>query len=82
MERGAELIGANHPLWLTYADTFHLGFSDVKEYEDSPIFVDGHRLSGKEPDRLFKHMKEAFDFISSQSKTIVDAFHPWTDPAE
>src|SRR5437879_6572448 len=30
MERGAELIGANHPLWLNYADAFHLGFSDVK----------------------------------------------------
>ena len=26
-------------------------------------------------------MKEAFDFISSQSKTIVDPFQPWTDPA-
>jgi monoamine oxidase len=81
MERGAELIGANHPLWLTYADTFHLGFSDVKEYEDSPLFVNGQRLSGKAPERLFKHMQAAFDFISSQSKTIVDPFHPWTDPA-
>jgi monoamine oxidase len=76
MERGAELIGANHPLWLTYADTFHLAFSDVKEYETSPIYVGNHRLSTDEADFLYQHMKDAFDFISSQSKTIVDPFQP------
>lgn len=81
MERGAELIGANHPLWLTYADTFHLAFSDVKEYETSPIYLGNHRLSPDEADSLYEHMKDAFDFISSQSKTIVDPFQPWTDPA-
>jgi len=81
MERGAELIGANHPLWLTYADTFHLAFSDVKEYENSPIYLGNHRLSPKEADTLYEHIKDAFDFISSQSKTVVDPFQPWTDPA-
>jgi len=56
MERGAELIGANHPLWLTYADTFHLAFSDVKEYETSPIYLGNHRLSPDEADFLYEHM--------------------------
>ena len=81
MERGAELIGANHPLWLTYADAFHLAFSDVKEYENSPIYLGDHRLSSDEADFLYEHMKEAFDFIASQSKTIVDPYLPCTDPA-
>jgi monoamine oxidase len=81
MERGAELIGANHPLWLTYADTFHLEFSDVKEYENSSIYLGKHLLLPKDADILFEHMKKAFDFISSQSKTIIDPFQPWTDSA-
>src|SRR6202030_4263233 len=35
MDGRAELIGSNHPLWLSYADQFHLGFSDVLEYNES-----------------------------------------------
>jgi monoamine oxidase len=39
MDGGAELIGSNHPLWLSYADRFHLGFSEVLEYDESPIII-------------------------------------------
>jgi monoamine oxidase len=81
MERGAELIGANHPLWLNYADAFDLGFSDVKDYENSPICLGETPLSARRADSLFDQMKEAFDFISARSKTIIDAFQPWTDSA-
>jgi monoamine oxidase len=80
MDRGAELIGSNHPLWLHYADTFHLGFSDVKDYENSPIRLGKAPLSKNEAKILFQQMGDAFDFISARSKRIVDPFRPWTDP--
>jgi monoamine oxidase len=80
MDKGAELIGSNHPLWLNYADTFHLGFTDVKEYKNSPILLGKTPLSEPEAKALFHEMDKAFDFISVRSKKIVDAFEPWTDP--
>jgi monoamine oxidase len=80
MERGGELIGSNHPLWLHYADTFHLGFSDVTDYENSPVRLGKDTLSKSEAKILFKQMSDAFDFISASSKRIVDPFRPWTEP--
>jgi monoamine oxidase len=80
MDRGAELIGSNHPLWLHYADTFHLGFSDVKDYENSPVRLGKDLLSNAEAKILFEQMSDAFDFVSARSKRIVDPFRPWTDP--
>jgi monoamine oxidase len=80
MDRGAELIGSNHPLWLNYAEAFHLGFTNVKEYKNSPILLGTTPLSDPEAKALFHEMDQAFDFISARSKKIVDAFEPWTDP--
>ena len=37
VERGAELIGSNHPLWRAYAKQFDLDFSDTRDYGDAPI---------------------------------------------
>lgn len=81
MERGAELIGSNHPLWLNYADTFHLGFSDVQEYGDAPIKLGRNRLTHTQAKTLYREMGEALDFISARSKRIIDPFQPWTDPS-
>jgi monoamine oxidase len=80
MDRGAELIGSNHPLWLHYADTFHLGFSDVKDYKNSPVRLGKAPLSNADAKILFQQMSDAFDSISARSKRIVDPFRPWTDP--
>ncbi len=80
MDGGAELIGSNHPLWVFYADLFHLGFSDVLEYDDSPIVIGGTPLKSRQEDKLLAEMNKAFSFISARSKRIVDPFEPWTDP--
>jgi monoamine oxidase len=80
MDGGAELIGSNHPLWLNYADTFRLGFSDVKEYDNCPILLGKKLLSPRREDSLLKQMDKALDYISSRAKKIVDPFAPWTDP--
>jgi len=80
MDRGAELIGSNHPLWVHYADTFHLGFSNVKDYKNSPVRLGKDPLSNADAKILFRQMGRAFDFISARSKRIVDPFRPWTDP--
>jgi monoamine oxidase len=81
MERGAELIGSNHPLWIHYADLFHLHFSAVKDYKTAPIVLGNNPLSKHATKALFHEMDKALDFISARSKTIIDAFRPWTDPS-
>ncbi len=80
MDGGAELIGSNHPLWLLYADHFHLGFSDVLEYKHSPIFVGTKRLNPATARKLLRDMNKAFGYISALAKRIVDPYAPWTDP--
>lgn len=80
MDGGAELIGSNHPLWVHYADRFHLGFSDVREYDQSPIVIGTKILGRREEARLLKEMNKAFSFVSARAKRIVDAYAPWTDP--
>jgi monoamine oxidase len=80
MDGGAELIGSNHPLWVFYADQFHLGFSDVLEYDESPIVIGSAPLKSQQEDKLLAEMNEAFSFISARAKRIVDPFAPWTDP--
>jgi len=80
MDGGAELIGSNHPLWLFYADQFHLGFSDVLEYKESPIVIGKTPLKPAAEKKLLSNMNDAFSFISAHAKKIVDPYAPWTDP--
>lgn len=80
MDGGAELIGSNHPLWLFYAELFHLGFSDVLEYVASPIFIGDTRLKKSAERHLLSEMNDAFSLISSHSKKIIDPYAPWSDP--
>jgi monoamine oxidase len=80
MDGGAELIGSNHPLWLFYADLFHLGFSDVGEDDKSPVVVGTKHIPPGREGKLLAEMNKAFAFISARAKRIVDAYAPWTDP--
>lgn len=80
MDRGAELIGSNHPLWLNYQRIFKIGFTKVLEYKNSPIVVDEKPLKRDEEDELLQEMEEAFAFISATAKGIFDPYCPWTDP--
>lgn len=80
MDGGAELIGSNHPLWVSYADQFHLGFSDVLEDDESPIVIGKKELKPGAESKLLSDMNEAFAFISAHAKKIIDPYAPWTDP--
>jgi len=80
VERGAELIGSNHPLWRAYAKEFGLEFLDTKDYGDAPIRMGGHTLTFEETHKLtdaFDTFKDELDFLAS---TIVDPFEPWSTP--
>src|SRR5262249_26041411 len=60
VEGGAELIGTNHPTWLSYAKQFALDFRDVTEEPgDSPIVLEGKRLSSKDAEALWDELEHA-----------------------
>jgi monoamine oxidase len=81
IEGGAEFIGSNHPLWVSYADRFGLEFRDVTEDEDLdfPIFLAGRRLSGSQAEVLYHEMEEALAFLNDDARGI-DAERPWLSP--
>ncbi len=81
VEGGGELIGSNHPTWVSYADKFGLKFVDVTEDEDlvMPIVLNGKQLSGEEGTKLYEEMDEAFNRLNAKAETI-DADQPWKSP--
>jgi monoamine oxidase len=80
MDKGAELIGSNHPLWLNYHGIFKIGFTNVLEYKNAPIILDGKPLDPDDEKKLGKEMDEALASISAAAKGIFDPYRPWTDP--
>jgi monoamine oxidase len=80
VEGGAELIGTNHPTWLSYAKQFGLTFLDVTEESgDSPIVLDGKRLGAKEAEALFDELEQAHGALDTLASPV-DAAEPWTSP--
>jgi len=77
MEGGAELIGANHPLWLLYRQHFDLRFTDAEDYKNSPIRVGNRTLSFEESETLNDEMKTVLKRLTDLAETIVDPFEPW-----
>jgi monoamine oxidase len=77
MEAGGELIGSNHPLWLIYRQHFGLRFTNVKEYENSPIRVGGCTLSFEESKKLTDEMDVMLKRLTDLAETIIDPFEPW-----
>ncbi len=80
VERGAELIGSNHPLWCQYAKRFNLRFHDTKDYKNAPIRVKGETLSFEKSERLIEEMEKHLDVLNLLAETIVDPFEPWLNP--
>jgi monoamine oxidase len=78
VEGGGELIGSNHPTWVSYAKKFGLGFRDVTESEtlEFPVIVDGRRLSEKESEALFNEMEAAYKRMIADARAI-NADEPW-----
>ena len=81
VEGGAELIGSNHPAWVSYAEKFGLEFSDVGEDKDTsdPVVIDGKLLEPEAAAKLWESMKESLNGLNALAKDI-DADAPWKSP--
>jgi monoamine oxidase len=81
VEGGAELIGSNHPAWISYAQKFKLEFIDVTEDEDAeaPVVLNGRRLTSDESTALWEELETSFNTIVADAKSV-DAEQPWRSP--
>jgi monoamine oxidase len=79
VEGGGELIGRNHPLWCGYAQNFGLKFSNVSEYGNSPVRLNGRTLSFEESRSLVDAMDPHIERLNHLADSIVDPFEPWTN---
>ncbi|MDN5003572.1 flavin monoamine oxidase family protein [Bradyrhizobium sp. GCM10027634] len=83
VEAGGELIGYNHPIWLSLAKRFELGLSVITSDTnfdaldlDMPLFLDGHKLSDREMKLIYHEMDHAFGKISRHARKV-DPRRPW-----
>ena len=80
VEGGAELIGTNHPAWVSYAERFNLEFLDVGEEDlEAPVILDGKRLSAEASEALWEELETAFNTIVVDAAKV-DADEPWRAP--
>ncbi len=79
VEGGGELIGSNHPTWVSYKERFKLDFLDITEDKDheAPIVLNGQKLSSDESDKLWEEMKAALSLMNKDAATVGDPFQPW-----
>lgn len=78
VEGGAELIGSNHPTWVSYAEKFKLEWLDVSEDEGMkfPIVIDGVKLEDDAAEKLWEEMEAALNTMNPLAESI-DADQPW-----
>jgi monoamine oxidase len=77
VEGGGELIGNNHPAWLSYRAKFGLAFTEVHDGEDSPIILRGVKLKKKAAEELGEQMGEVFLELVKLADKIEDPYRPW-----
>jgi monoamine oxidase len=77
VEGGGELIGSNHPAWVTYAKQFGLQFLDVSEEDlEAPIVLNGKKLTSEQSEQLWEEMEKAFNTIVTDAAKV-DADQQW-----
>lgn len=83
VEFGAELIGLNHPLWLTFARHFGLGLSVITPEDDYagagmelPLYLDGRLVSAGRAAKVYDEMAGVFDSMTRDAKHV-DGYKPW-----
>jgi monoamine oxidase len=81
VEAGGELIGSNHPTWVTYADRFGLHFDDVVEPEPerSPIMLNGRIYQNKALVELWDSIRNAMSLMNKDARTV-NLKAPWETP--
>ena len=85
VETGAELIGFNHPMWLTLARRFGLGMIVLTGEDQYAAFglETQLRLRGRavaDIEKLYQQMAFVLRKISDDAKAITDPFEPWKAP--
>ena len=81
VEGGGELIGSNHPTWVTYAKQFKLEFLDVSEEDfEAPIMLGGKRLSESESEALWEELVRTSNLLNADAAKVPDALEPWRTP--
>lgn len=80
-EGGAELIGSNHPMWVTYAEKFGLEWLDVTDDEtlSYPVVVGGKKLTDEEAGHLWEQLDAGTAQFNALAETI-NADEPWLSP--
>lgn len=80
VEGGGELVGSNHPTWVTYAERFKLEFLDVTEDEDAefPIVLGGKALGAEDAEALWEELEAVVSPMNAEAAAIADADRPWT----
>ena len=81
VEGGGELIGSNHPTWVTYARRFGLRFNDVTEDESlhAPVILRGRRLADAEIKAVWEEMDGAYKAMTDAARAI-NPDQPWLSP--
>lgn len=85
LEAGAELIGLNHPVWLTWAQTFGFALGVVTPEDDytgafldSPIMLNGVIFDHEAQERLHDGMQKVFTEWVDKSTVVNNPWAPWT----
>jgi monoamine oxidase len=85
-EFGAELIGANHPMWSELAISFGLSLVEIskeEDYEQAGLQVrmrlGDHDLTDVEKKQLIEDLEPVLDAIGRDAKEV-DPAQPWTSP--
>jgi monoamine oxidase len=83
IEAGGELIGYNHPQWLTLARDFDLGLSVLTSDQnfdalhlEMPLYLDGDLLSTGRMNTVYDEMDAAFAKMARQARHI-NPYKPW-----
>ena len=82
VEGGGELVGSNHPTWVSYAERFKLSFLDVTEEEDFdfPMRLGGKVIESEEAGRIWEELDEAVNQMNADAAKIADPHQPWLAP--
>ncbi len=81
IEAGGELIGSNHPTWISYAAKFKLDLREIVPDKNlsSPLMLNGQVLSNADAEKIYHEMDAAVADINEAAR-FVPLEKPWMLP--
>lgn len=81
VEGGGELVGSNHPMWMSYAERFGLTFLDMSEDEDydEPFLLQGRILDTAEVEQIYEEMDAINGMMTVDAASVLED-EPWNTP--